>query len=181
MARLRAEFESDRTQVGVIKLFSDAGSLVRFYSALGKAANDDARDHGNPHASPLLLYGNTPNGVYDVLGIVPTGAGTPYADTSKYGTAGVIKLDPVSGEALLAKQNGRTGILVHGGSPGGTHLLRRTNGCIRMMDAELADLLDQIELLGENLHSLEVAEIGDSGSEPCEPNGRCGEGDPPPL
>ena len=96
------------------------------------------------------------------------------------GTRVVIQIDPTSGEALLAKQNGRTGFLVHGGDPGGSQLLRRTNGCIRMMNTELADLINEINQLGENLDSVEVVELAGAGTGSCENNGTCGEGDPPP-
>jgi hypothetical protein len=175
MAKLHAEFEQDRTQVGVIRLFSAIGTEIKFYSALGKAANDTAEINGNKGASSLLKYGDSPTGTYLITAVVPSGAGT------KYGDAGVIKLNPSSGDALLAKQNGRTGLLVHGGDPGGIHLLRRTNGCIRMMNSELADLIDQINQLGENLDILEVVELGGVGTGPCDDNATCDEGDPPPM
>jgi hypothetical protein len=181
MAKLHAEFDQDRKQVGVIRLVSAIGTEIKFYSALAKAANDTAKTNGNPDASPLLPYGDTPTGVYAVTAVVPSGPGTAYPDVHKYGDVGVIKLNPSSGDALLAKQNGRIGLLIHGGDPGGNHLLRRTNGCIRMMNSELADLIDQINQLGENLDSLEVVESEGSGNGPCDDNGTCDEGDPPPM
>ena len=180
MATLRAEFEQDRTQVGLIRLFRHSGGLVKFYSALGKAAVDDATDRGNPTCSPISLYGDTPLGRYKIIAISPSGPGTPY-DSHRYGDVGVIKLDPIGGDALLAKSVGRTGLLVHGGDPGPHSLLRRTNGCIRMMNSELRDLLDQIDQLGENVDTLDVAEVGGAGLGACDDNGRCGEQDPPPL
>ena len=145
MGTLLAIFEPDRTNVGTITLRNDGGVQVVLYSALGKAANDDAAAKGNVGANPLHLYGNTPLGLYHVNEIAPSGP-----DTRKYGDAGVIRLEPVGGQALLAKQNGRTGLLIQGGSPGTTGLLRRTNGCVRMMNGELRHLIAKIRALQEN-------------------------------
>jgi hypothetical protein len=184
MAKLTARFERDRTLVGGIYLYRDSGILEVFYSALGKAAMDDAANNGNAGALPTFPYGDTPTGGYDILSIAPTGPGTAYPDIRKYGTAGVIKLDLVSGEAATAKQNGRTGLLVHGGDPGSTSLLRLTNGCIRMMNSDLADLISHINSLkddtGEDTTRLDVEEIGAPNNGGCDSNGACGEGDPPP-
>ena len=82
----------------------------------------------------------------------------------------------------MAKNSGRTGILVHGGSPGTAALLRRTNGCIRMMDSELAFLIQKIREL-ENAEDpctrLRLERGSGIGSGPCVMNSTCGEGDPP--
>ena len=183
MAKLVVKLEKDRTLVGGIYLYRDSGVMEVFYSALGKAAMDDAATNGNPGALSIYPYGDTPTGIYDVIGIAPTGQGTPYANIHSYGTAGVFKLDPAAGDAAAAKQNGRTGLLVHGGDPGSTSLLRRTNGCIRMMNSELADLISHVhglELNGDYTSVLEVQEFGGSGTGPCDSNNVCGDTDPPP-
>ena len=50
-----------------------------------------------------------------------------------------------------------------------------------MMNAELADLIGQVNRLGENLDSLEVVELAGAGTGSCDDNGTCDEGDPPPM
>jgi hypothetical protein len=175
MAKLITKFEQDRSLVGGIYLYRGSGALEVLYSALGKA--------DNPGALSIYPYGDTPTGGYDILSIAPTGPGTPYTSVRSYGTAGVIKLDPVSGEAATAKRNARRGLLVHGGDPGSTSLLRRTNGCIRMMNSELADLISRmrgLELNGEYTTTLEVQELDGAGNGACDSNNVCGDADPPP-
>ncbi len=53
----------------------------------------------------------------------------------------------MSGEAELAKANGRTGLLIHGGALGTTPMgqfLRSTNGCFRMDDRDIKAFIDAI-------------------------------------
>lgn len=181
MASLLAQFEQDRTQVGVIGLIDGNGATVMSYSALGKAANDTAAANGNPGALPLYPYGDTPTGMYTVGAVVCSGAGTKYPSHS-YGDVGVIPIVPLSGDALTAKNNGRTGLLIHGGDPGNGQLLRRTCGCIRMMNSELADMISKmtdLQIQGDPVQNLTVQESPSGGKGPCDDNTTCEESDPP--
>lgn len=115
---------------------------------LGRAARDTAKARGNPSGNPLLGYGDTPTGGYRVVNIVANGAGTT-RPISQYGQSGSLVLDPQSGEAKDAKKNGRTGLLIHAGrhafsSVVGPESLKPTNGCVRMLDWQLAQLIDAI-------------------------------------
>lgn len=90
-------------------------------------------------------YGDTPLGTYTVPHVLKSGPGTNHP-ANVYGSAGVIVLDPVSGDAQLAKANGRTGLLIHAGrqvsspTPLPTHL-KVTNGCVRMLEGDLTALI----------------------------------------
>jgi len=53
--------------VGGIYLYRDSGIHEVFYSALGKAAMDDASNHGSPGALRIYPYGDTPTGTYHIL------------------------------------------------------------------------------------------------------------------
>src|SRR5437016_1174155 len=111
MSKIIVQLTVDRTVGGFLLLFDSTGNQIGDgLSVLGKAANNDASDHGNPLADPKFLYGDTPYGVYNFIEI--TDFVPPYDNNHSYGANGVIKLDPVSGDALIAKRNGRTGILI---------------------------------------------------------------------
>lgn len=106
--------------------------LTQRYRARGEADNTGAAQHGNQQEDPTRLYGDHPSGTYRVTDIVTAKLG----DTNRlehYGPE-TIHLDPISGEALKAKQNGRTFLAIHGGKlmPDGT--LRATYGCLRVDD-----------------------------------------------
>lgn len=57
-----------------------------------------------------------------------------------YGTYPSVLLDPISGDALTAKHNGRAGLMIHGGAPALDGSLRSTFGCIRVSEANERDL-----------------------------------------
>jgi hypothetical protein len=59
---------------------------------------------------------------------------TGETDLHTYGAFPSLLLDPQSGEALIAKQNGREGLMIHGGAPSSTGGLRPTHGCIRLSE-----------------------------------------------
>lgn len=180
MARIKVELNSNRTLGGILVVKKNNGQQHGYgLSVLGKAAFNDAAQHGNPLAEQIRPYGDTPTGTYRILAV--TNFGSPYTDTRKYGNQGVIKLEPQTGNALIARNNGRTGILIHGGDLGAGGQLRRTNGCLRMANDELAYLKQLINELSisDPVTILEVVESGVPNA-PCFNNSTCGEGDPPP-
>ncbi|MBW6530517.1 hypothetical protein KZ820_07190 [Sphingomonas sp. RRHST34] len=101
--------------------------------------------HGNPNGVSTQPFGDTPLGGYRIPQVLRSGAGTTHpADV--YGSVGVIVLDPVSGDAEVAQDNGRTGLLIHAGRQVATPTplpghLRPTNGCIRILEPDLAALI----------------------------------------
>jgi lipoprotein-anchoring transpeptidase ErfK/SrfK len=62
----------------------------------------------------------------------------------KFGPNPFIVLDPTSGPALRAKQNGRHGLLIHGGDLNAQGKLRPTFGCVRVFNKDMKDLLKKL-------------------------------------
>lgn len=154
---------------------------MREIPALGKADSATAAAHNNAPLDSLQRFGNTPTGSYDVRQIISTGAGTNY-DVNKYGPNGAIVLAPASGDALSAKLNGRTGLLIHSGRDKGTGKLVPTNGCIRVSNADMKRIVDAIVVSSENAaqnrcEAIDVdVDIGEGDADEG-----YDEGDPPPL
>jgi hypothetical protein len=145
MPQIIIELPKDRSYTGILRLKDDNDFILAGpYLVCGRASDMAASEHGNPSRMPVLPYGDTPTGRYRVDSKpIPTGRGTPY-DASQFGSAGVILLEPVSGEAAIAEANGRYTFLIQGGAPGSHVRLRTTNGCIRMFDADLRELIDSL-------------------------------------
>src|SRR3990167_539668 len=95
---------------GWIQVDTDGG-IVRCgpFICFGKADNERAIKGLNPGRDPVQPYGDHPSGEYVILGIADV-------EMEKHGSYGPVKivLEPVSGHALTAKQNGRTDLLIHG-------------------------------------------------------------------
>lgn len=181
MATLKVQLDPDRTKAGAISLINKNGQTVQFLSALGKASKTDAAAHRNPGCSTLLPYGDTPLGGYNVVRIEDTSrfTGKPL---NSYGNKGRIRIEPVSGEALLAKQNGRSGLLIHGkGADYTVNKLIVTNGCIRMLNSEIEVLIRamiDLQIAGDAVTTCTVEHIGNNNAR-CDPAVSVDEGDPP--
>ena len=144
MPKLRIQLPRDRNYTGVLRVEDDLGRALAGPFLVCARANDlAASEHGNPRRLQALPYGDTPVGGYRVVRIVSTGRGTQF-DASQFGQAGMIVLEPVSGEAAIAEANGRWYIGIHGGVPGARGRLRTTNGCIRMRDEDVAGVIAAI-------------------------------------
>lgn len=95
--------------------------------------------------------GNTPTGTY--RGSVEE---TKNRNEKTFGHNGAVRLNPIGGDALIAARIfGRSGLLIHGGSPtsvdywkslGGLH---PTNGCLRLSDENVKALM---EIISKNRH-----------------------------
>jgi hypothetical protein len=80
----------------------------------------------------------------------------PMADRGTYGQNRVMYMDPLSGDALTAEDNGRSGLWLHGGSLRDGNL-RPTYGCIRVDDDFMLRLyelsktyiIDRLEVIDE--------------------------------
>jgi hypothetical protein len=128
--RILSRLPLNRWYPGVLMVEDDGGSIILGpFSCRGKADNGDAVAHGNPQRYPTLPYGDHPYGGYHVALVQKD---KPTAHT--YGPYFLL-LDPVSGDALKGKQNGRTGIALHGGDLSDQDIpygpLRATDGCLR--------------------------------------------------
>lgn len=111
------------------------------FRCLGKADNAKAKSSGNPNRDSTMVNGDTPTGKYvgEVNGVSYPG--------KTYGPHPVIRLEPVSGDALTAKSNGRKGLLIHGGTLR-DGVLRPTHGCIRVDDDTQEKLVERIRAFG---------------------------------
>jgi len=128
--RIRSKLPLNRWLPGTLVVEDDHNNVVLGpFPARGKADSYDAEKHGNPDRYPTLPYGDHPYGSYNVVLV--------QADKPTFHTYGpfFLLLDPVSGDALKAKKNGRTGIGIHGGDPATEETpwgwLRATDGCLR--------------------------------------------------
>lgn len=102
--------------------------------------------------------GDTPLGVYRILGL----EATPSAD--EYGPNNILRISPLLGEAMRSNNRDRTGkvtntrtsLLIHGGRQtsrywrNGKPYLRNTFGCVRAFDTDMATLKTKIQELQNN-------------------------------
>lgn len=105
---------------------------------LGRSDNNAAAKAGNPDRSPVHIMGDTPAGKYTAR-LCPASP-----DRAKFGPHQRLLLDPYAGQALQAKRNGRSGLMIHGGDPsrnGSRGGLRPTNGCIRVSNSDMQQLI----------------------------------------
>lgn len=136
------QLKADRTVYGTLSVTDNARTpLAGPFDVLGKADNAAARARGNPDRDPTLSYGDTPAGRYRAY--TNALARTPVNDRT-YGPQGVITLDPISGQAKVAKTNGRWGLLIHGGELNAAGRLRPTFGCLRLSNASMQEVLGAI-------------------------------------
>ena len=115
--------------VGAGTITADEPSIgpARCYADADGAA---AAAHGNPSEASTRAYGDHPFGLSEAVAVVWS---STEAERRSYGPVR-IRLDGVAGDALTAKQNGRTGICIHGGALNDRGELRATNGCLRVDD-----------------------------------------------
>src|SRR5271156_29634 len=103
--KIQIAFSKDRSILGNLQAFNDAGVVVLGpVDCLGQADLGDAQAHHNPTRDTTRQYGNTPTGDYAIAQLVTHSGGE--TDLHTYGSYPSILLDPLSGDALKAKQNG---------------------------------------------------------------------------
>lgn len=130
----------DRSQPGILRVLEEDGREVLRVPCLGKADNLGAANHGNPSRDPRKPFGDLPTGSYAIRGLSPVDATDP-EEINRYGPHGKFVLEPLSGDAFAGKENGRYGLLIHGGLPAAGQKLRPTYGCARLFDADMAQLV----------------------------------------
>ncbi|MCK6375909.1 MAG: hypothetical protein L6Q69_17680 [Zoogloea sp.] len=148
---IKVTLPTDRSKTGTLTLIDPTTGLALFgpVPVLGRAAKNTAAVHGNPSASPLKPFGDTPAGTYDVARIVGNGDNTT-RPVARFGQSGSIVMEPTGGDALTAKNNGRVGLLIHAGRHAfsaavDAKALKPTNGCVRMLDFDMAKLIKAIK------------------------------------
>lgn len=123
----------DRSHPGELRVAED-GQLLAVFPVLGRGSR-------GPGSTWHLANGNTPTGDYD--GRFETPSGWP---RHSYGRWGVVRLVPVSGNALMAQSVfGRTGLLIHAGGLNAQGGLRPTYGCLRVGESDMLRLRRIIE------------------------------------
>lgn len=124
--RLHSWLPLNRWQSGRIVVEHDDGVVVAGpWACRGKADSQAAAGHHNADRYPTLPYGDHPYGTYIVVAVEPN-----KQPAHSYGPCFLL-LDPQTGDALKAKQNGRTGLGIHAGDPNDDGSLRATEGCLR--------------------------------------------------
>ncbi|MET1174529.1 L,D-transpeptidase [Paenibacillus amylolyticus] len=136
-----ANFPANRDNKGSLKVYSDNGTLVFGpKDALGRGSNDPK--NGNDHTNWKLQNADIPTGVAKTV-VYAKGS-----SESSYGPHKRVWLNQaVSGNFLIAEQNGRSEIMIHGGDPATSsslpwYPLRPTYGCIRLSNADQKALID---------------------------------------
>jgi hypothetical protein len=138
--QIKIQLPADRTKYGTLTLESNTQTIGPF-ECYGKADNASAAAKGNPTRDPTKSFGDTPTGRY--RGFVNKIVSTPANDRT-YGPQPVITLDPQSGQAKIAKENGRFGLLIHGGALNAAGRLRPTFGCVRVANDTMVKILAAI-------------------------------------
>ena len=183
MPKIIVKLPIDRTQTGTIALIDDVGRTIAGpFPALGKSTDRLAVEAQNPQRDPTMENGDTPLGDYAVGGFVKTGTGK-YPALS-YGSVGAVHLEPISGQALQAKNNGRTGLMIHAGRPKPDGHLVATLGCVRVHEEAMTELLAAIITAGSPPDSCSfltatIQEI--TGQAAPDSFDLTGESDPPPA
>src|SRR2546427_13097796 len=108
--RIVSNLPSDRLQTGSLTATNDAGVVILGpVPARGKADGQIAAAHANPDRDPERIDGDHPTGTYRVVRVEHD-----KSPTHSYGPRFLL-LDPIDGDALIAKKNGRAGLAIHGG------------------------------------------------------------------
>lgn len=145
--KLYAMLPPNREAEGVIWGVEDGRVVFGPERSRGEADNTGAFKAGNVQEDPTRAFGDHPYGTYRITDVV-----RDPAPARSYGPA-FLKLAPVSGQAWEARQNGRTGLGIHGGDPGPNDTLRPTFGCLRVTNEvaeRLAGLVErQLAAIGE--------------------------------
>ena len=126
---IRVKLSANRWSPGTLSLYDKNGSVVFSARCLGRSE----------YNTPMnVTYGNTPTGVYQGhLGLIRSSA-------YSYGPYQTVDLVGVSG---IAKSSGRSGILIHSGTPGPGGSLRPSHGCVRLSNRNEKRLVESITTL----------------------------------
>jgi hypothetical protein len=148
MHKIIIRLPAQRDYAGQLELQGPGGrTLAGPFDVCARADDAVARNHQNPGRNPLLPFGDVPLGGYRVVQILDSGAGTPYP-AEEFGSAGIVLLQPQSGDAILADANGRFGFFIQGGRLSRKGALRPTEGSLRLADRDLRSLLSALRKLG---------------------------------
>lgn len=187
--RIEIVLPANRDKQGELRLIDPlVGTLAGPFPVLGQdwrdAVNGTLRD-------PLRINGPTPLGSYRVSAVVRTGPAGPIDPTTgapiirypttSYGNYAIIALSPVGGQALQAKNVGRTGLLIHAGGIETAGRLSPTNGCVRIGTLHQRGLIDMlISLSNGSAIGVDVVITSGGAGGLSALSGTVGDADPPP-
>jgi hypothetical protein len=140
---------SDRDYAGILEIQGPGGKTIAGpFDVCARADSEIARRNHNPSRNPLLPFGDVPLGNYRVAQIFDSGPRTSYP-AEEFGSAGIVLLQPQSGEAVLADANGRFGFFIQAGRLSRKGALRPNDGSLRLSDRDLRKLLAVVRPLGQ--------------------------------
>jgi hypothetical protein len=150
MHKIIVQLPTNRDCAGVLEIKNAAGKRIAGpFQVCGRADDERAQANKNPARNPLLPFGDTPLGRYQVVKIIGSGPGTPYG-SDEFGAAGLVLLQPKQGDAALADANGRFGFFIQGGARSRNRLLRPTqDGSLRLSDRDQRKFISALRRLGE--------------------------------
>jgi lipoprotein-anchoring transpeptidase ErfK/SrfK len=151
--RIEITLPRNRWKLGVLRLLDGENELMQC-PAYGKSDSIAAANSGNPSRDPIKRNGDTPAGEY--RGTVEPRAMEP---ERSYGKWPPIRLNPTGGQASQAHQNGRRGLLIHGGHLDKLGRLRATNGCLRVRDLDIDFILSQARKRGLKEFPVVITEV----------------------
>lgn len=153
--RLEVILNAKRDEYGQATLLHESGFIVFGpVPVLGRTHQSIANSYKNYDRNPLFVGGDTPTGTYEAWvrsteernseDQIYSQVRSQATGLLSYGSSGLLVLKPESGQALLAKDNGRDGLLAHAGDLGKNHGLRATAGCLRLYPGDMQKLVSFI-------------------------------------
>jgi lipoprotein-anchoring transpeptidase ErfK/SrfK len=156
--RLNILLPRNRNHPGWLRVEVDGIARAEF-KVLGRGSTTvNQKPTGNPTRNPFYFAGDTPTGDYSSQGIVSTGDW----EQKSYGPWGAVRLKAAGGDALVAERLGRTGLLIHGGSPGTPSMFdgyRSTLGCLRLSNSDMKQLVVLISSAGADPKALKTTAV----------------------
>ncbi len=144
--RLLCSLSSNRDKLGTLEAVDSDGVVLFEAPCLARSDDMYAAKEFNKGRNPAKKGGDLPEGTYTCKLLAP------YKDEGywhSYGPNGQVSLDPIRGQALMAKANGRTGLWIHGGDPSANKWqiencggLRFTHGCLRLANDDMKRLYE---------------------------------------
>lgn len=150
--RIEVILPRNRWHLGTLQLL-DGEDVLMSCPCYSKSDSADAAKVNNPTRDPFRRNGDTPTGTY--RGTVERRVMEP---ERSYGKWPPIRLHPLGGDAMTAHNNGRRGLLIHGGHLSKDGKLRATNGCLRVEDRHQNEILYRLRLAGLDEIPIDIKE-----------------------
>jgi len=130
MFQIHVHLPKNRWLPGFLILMDvDGKQLLYDIPCRGKADGSVAEAKGNPDRDPTLPYGDLPSGLFKEVAV------SRFEPPRRTFGPTAILLVGVTGDALKAKKNGRTGLAVHANR--GDVELMASYGCLRVFDRDM--------------------------------------------